>query len=95
MGEQNPFVKKVMEKRYSYIVCISCVCASIPLKLVSSIYYIFPKENISKNYEECFFFHLKSSFRSGEIRFFVLLDFFKFKKKSYFYLLISCLLIFT
>ena len=37
-----------MEKKYSYTGYISYVCANIPLKLVSSIFYSLPKERISK-----------------------------------------------
>ena len=32
-------------------------------------FYIFPKESISKNYEKCFLFHLKSSFSCRDSEF--------------------------
>ena len=45
------------------------------LKLVSAIFYqifIFSSnDSSSKNYEKCFLFHLKSSFRSRDIQIFV------------------------
>ena len=43
--------------------------------LFSSNFYFFTKWDSFKNYEKCFLFHLKSSFRSGDIQIFVLLFF--------------------
>ena len=49
------------------------------LKLVSAIfikfYFFFTKWQPFKNFEKCFLFHLKSSFRSRDIQFFVFLSF--------------------
>ena len=40
------------------------------LRLVSAIFHFFTK----KNYEKCFLFHLKSSFRCRDIQIFVFLS---------------------
>ena len=47
------------------------------LKLVSAVFYqilFFTKRWPFKNYEKCFLFHLKSSFRSRDIQFFLFLS---------------------
>ena len=60
-----------------YLLNLFCIEGNLCLKLVSAIFYqifIFsPNDRESfKNYEKCFLFHLKSSFRSQDIQLFVL-----------------------
>ena len=56
--------KKIGESNFK-----ACVCYFYQFFIFS------PNDSPSKNYEKCFLFHLKNSFRSWDIHFFVFLSF--------------------
>ena len=64
-------------KNFGYIIVVWALLANeLPvattLKLVSAIFYQIFIFFTFKNYEKCFLFHLKSSFRSRDIQIFVI-----------------------
>ena len=67
------------ETRKRSFISAFAICMTVPLKLVSAIFIKFlffsPNDSPMKNYEKCFLFYLKSSFRSRDIQFFVFLSF--------------------
>ena len=72
MSIQQHALSKYMD--FSVATDIYILSSNLILKLVSTISYqifIFHRMIALKNYQKCFLFHLKSSFRSGDIQIFV------------------------